>query len=200
MRISCLVNLVCRHRSSRATGRACWNADGLFSCSSSSISVASSMIGLSGGVAIARWPPNRSPSYPLCPFVADAAAAVTTVVVTAVVTAVVTTVVVTVSSAGVVAVAGVVVVAVSVVVVVVVDVVVVVAVAVELLSLPPLLLVPSRPLLPLPLPPPSHAIGTRTRCPAVHYPGAPVIPGRHCTRRGRRGRPVRAATGAATAQ
>lgn len=58
MRISCLVNLVCRHRSSNATGRACWNADGLLSCSSSSISVASSMIGLSGGVAIARWPPE----------------------------------------------------------------------------------------------------------------------------------------------
>lgn len=61
MRISCLVNLVCRHRSSRATGLGCGNADVLFSCSSSSISVASSMIGLSGGVAIARWPPNRSP-------------------------------------------------------------------------------------------------------------------------------------------
>lgn len=61
IRISCLVNLVCRHKSSKATGLACWNADGLFSCSSSSISVASSMIGLSGGVAIARWPPNRSP-------------------------------------------------------------------------------------------------------------------------------------------
>lgn len=65
MRISCLVNLVCRHKSSRATGLACWNADGLLSCSSSSISVASSMIGLSGGVAIARWPPNRSPLLPL---------------------------------------------------------------------------------------------------------------------------------------
>lgn len=61
IRISCRVNLVCRHKSSRATGLACWNADGLLSCSSSSISVASSMIGLSGGVAIARWPPNRSP-------------------------------------------------------------------------------------------------------------------------------------------
>lgn len=61
MRISCLVNLVCRHRSSRATGLGCGNADVLLSCSSSSISVASSMIGLSGGVAIARWPPNRSP-------------------------------------------------------------------------------------------------------------------------------------------
>lgn len=61
MRISCLVNLVCRHRSSRATGLGCGNADVLFSCSSSSISVASSMIGLSGGVAISRWPPNRSP-------------------------------------------------------------------------------------------------------------------------------------------
>jgi hypothetical protein len=37
----------------------------LFSCSSSSINVASSMIGLSGGVAIvARWPPNRSPLLP----------------------------------------------------------------------------------------------------------------------------------------
>lgn len=64
MRISCRVNLVCRHRSSRATGLACGNADGLFSCSSSSISVASSMIGLSGGVAIARWPPSRSPLPP----------------------------------------------------------------------------------------------------------------------------------------
>lgn len=61
MRISCLVNLVCRHKSSNATGLACWNTDGLFNCSSSSISVASSMIGLSGGVAIARWPPNHSP-------------------------------------------------------------------------------------------------------------------------------------------
>lgn len=61
MRISCLVNFVCRHKSSRATGLGCGNADVLFSCSSSSISVASSMIGLSGGVAIARWPPNRSP-------------------------------------------------------------------------------------------------------------------------------------------
>lgn len=61
MRISCLVNLVCRHRSSRATGLGCGNADVLLSCSSSSISVASSMIGLSGGVAISRWPPNRSP-------------------------------------------------------------------------------------------------------------------------------------------
>lgn len=61
-RISCRVNLVCRHRSSSATGLACWKADGLFSRSSSSIRVASSMIGLSGGVAIvARWPPNRSP-------------------------------------------------------------------------------------------------------------------------------------------
>lgn len=67
MRISCLVNLVCRHRSSRATGLGCGNADVLFNCSSSSMSVASSMIGLSGGVAIARWPPNRSPLLLLLP-------------------------------------------------------------------------------------------------------------------------------------